>query len=255
MSARTINESELPVRDLKVLGLSRQMIEDLPERIQDDLYNGRLSPPMMVNIDLDGESRSILASFSFQRQQDGSVKAVTHLRLAEPSSNGYSPDQLKVLNDGGVILSTMHNPDGDPEDVYIQLDKRMNLYRAIPKESLDDTLQVYRKAFYLNDAQVRKILSGKPHEIIQENERATIGVDLTSRTGIAQVYGGAEDWYNRKYEDFKYEFGVNGCWVVSDDGSFNYVDEEDYDDVMREELRKKTDQNRGRQNIVQGSAR
>lgn len=42
----------------------------------------------------------------------------------------------------------------------------------------------------------------------------------------------------------KYNFGINGCWIKNDDGSLDYVKEDDYTEEIMAELQKTVDRTR-----------
>ena len=70
-------ENEIPFQTLDRLGLTREMIEDLPVRITNDILEGRRSPvlPIMV-IDQEGNEVKSRSRFKLIRKEDGNVDAL-----------------------------------------------------------------------------------------------------------------------------------------------------------------------------------
>ena len=70
-------ENEIPFQTLDRLGLTREMIEDLPVRITNDILEGRRSPvlPIMV-VDNDGNEVKSRSRFKLIRKEDGDVDAL-----------------------------------------------------------------------------------------------------------------------------------------------------------------------------------
>jgi hypothetical protein len=80
---------------------------------------------------------------------------------------------------------------------------------------------------------------GKLVTLEDENLPLTLGIDLLSTGGVKVVMGNEDDWRRGKGYDWqKYNFGVYGCWVMNDDGTLDYVHDEDYTEEMWNEQKK-----------------
>ena len=96
---------ELPYETLSQFGLTREMIEDLPMHILEELSNGRHSPvlPIKVNDD-NGNTVTDRSRFAFVRKENGEADVVFYPVLKKSTLEKYSEDQQKQLRSGKVIL-------------------------------------------------------------------------------------------------------------------------------------------------------
>lgn len=77
MKKNQIEFDELPFSTLERFGLTREMIEDLPMRVLDDICNGRHSPVLPVRVtDEHGGQIESRSRFAFIRMDDGQVDVV-----------------------------------------------------------------------------------------------------------------------------------------------------------------------------------
>ena len=92
-------ENEIPFQTLDRLGLTREMIEDLPVRITNDILEGRRSPvlPIMV-VDSDGNEVKSRSRFKLIRKEDGDVDAL-YQRFIDAGILGG------VKFDGGLLFA------------------------------------------------------------------------------------------------------------------------------------------------------
>ena len=71
------------------------------------------------------------------------------------------------------------------------------------------------------------------------DDEISIGIDLNSNTGIRFAAGNENVWKRESKRDWdKFNFGVFGCWMMGEDGSLDYVPEEQYTDEMWNEQKK-----------------
>ena len=77
------------------------------------------------------------------------------------------------------------------------------------------------------------------------DDTVTVGIDLTTPTGIRFCDGDGQKWKERdKREWDKYTFGCYGCWVMDNDGNLDYVPEEEYTEELWNEQKKSGERNR-----------
>lgn len=82
---------ELPYETLSQFGLTREMIEDLPMHILEELSHGRHSPvlPIKVNDD-NGNTVTDRSRFAFVRKENGEADVVFYPVLKKSSLEKYS---------------------------------------------------------------------------------------------------------------------------------------------------------------------
>ena len=78
-----------------------------------------------------------------------------------------------------------------------------------------------------------------------DDDTVTVGIDLTTPTGIRFCSGDGQKWKERdKREWDKYNFGCYGCWIMDEDGNLDYVPEEEYTEELWNEQKKSGERNR-----------
>lgn len=91
-------ENEIPFQTLDRLGLTREMIEDLPVRITNDILEGRRSPvlPIMV-VDSDGNEVKSRSRFKLIRKEDGDVNALFYPEIEKADLRLFSEQNRALL--------------------------------------------------------------------------------------------------------------------------------------------------------------
>ena len=101
-----IEFDELPFSTLERFGLTREMIEDLPMRVLEDICNGRHSPVLPVRVtDEHGGQIESRSRFAFIRMDDGQVDVVFYPALKSSPLERYDEAQQKQLLDGKAIVA------------------------------------------------------------------------------------------------------------------------------------------------------
>lgn len=255
MSKKFIKEAEIPYAELEKAGLTRQMIEDLPEDVQEKILAGRLSPVLPLAVSSrSGHVYEGRGRFSFFTREDGSVGVHIH-PVMEPlgdrmfvsarntetgeheireiaSSDLYSQQVLEQLREGRVVLGEMLKEDGGRERAFLQLDDETQQIIAVPARMIAPNLQAVSLGLDLSASEDACLQNG--HLVSysnEEDEQLTIGLDLQSPTGIRFAVGDERKWMdNRKRDWDKYELGVNGCWMTDDDGNLQYISDEEFEE-------------------------
>lgn len=108
-----IEFDELPFSTLERFGLTREMIEDLPMRVLEDICNGRHSPVLPVRVtDEHGGQIESRSRFAFIRMDDGQVDVVFYPALKSSPLERYDEAQQKQLLDGKAIVADVEMSDG-----------------------------------------------------------------------------------------------------------------------------------------------
>ena len=108
-----IEFDELPFPTLERFGLTREMIEDLPMRVLDDICDGRHSPVLPVRVtDEHGGQIESRSRFAFIRMDNGQVDVVFYPALKSSPLERYDEAQQKQLLDGKAIVADVEMADG-----------------------------------------------------------------------------------------------------------------------------------------------
>lgn len=256
MSIKKFKEEEIPYEKLEKVGLSRQMIEDLPEDALDKVLSGQLSPVVPLNVTTeDGKTYESRGRFSIYVKEDGEVSARIHpvmkpigetMQVAKvndetgkveyqdiPTSERYSKQVIDQLKDGKVVLDYLYHPDGTREQAYLQLDEETNGIIGIPSEAVNRNLEIVNTELHLTKAEGNCLNNGGLVTYsTDEDELLTVGLDLRSPSGIRFAVGDEKKWQESKQRDWdKYELGVNGCWMTDDEGNLQYIPEDEFDEL------------------------
>ena len=236
-------QSEQAQRVLSLLrqyGLTREMIEDLPMHVLEDIGQGRRSPVLPIQVE--DENENIIKSrtrFAFVRMEDGSVDVVFYPVLNQAPLEQYDQEQQKQLLAGKAILADMMM-DGKQSKAFVQLDAETNQVIYAPTPVIGRNLQVLAGEMHLSSAEVKVIQNGEPLTFVMDEEPVTVGIDLNDSTGIRLCQGDDQKWKEQtKREWDKYTFGCYGCWMMDDDGNLDYVSEDDYTEELWNELSRK----------------
>lgn len=65
-------------------------------------------------------------------------------------------------------------------------------------------------------------------------------MDNWREPGLRVVNGDEETWREDDRRDYgKFNFGLNGCWIANDEGSLDYVPEDEYSEELWDEMKKR----------------
>lgn len=251
---KKITENEIPFQKLEKVGLTRQMIEDLPEDSLKTVLGGGLSPvlPIILNTP-DGQQLSGRGRFSFFEKEDGDISVRIHPALPPisetimvtvknadggtelkeiPAKERFKDDKLELLMKGKPILDLMFSPEGSSRPAYIQFDPDTNQFISVDKEALERNLKIVAKELKLTGSEDTCLKNGSVVTYSNtDDETVSVGIDLNSPTGVRFGLGDEKKWNEDKKRDWdKYELGLNGCWMTDDDGNLQYIPEEEFND-------------------------
>ena len=224
------------------LGLTREMIEDLPVRITNDILEGRRSPvlPIMV-VDSDGNEVKSRSRFKLIRKEDGDVDALFYPEIEKADLRLFSEQSRTLLEQGKVIVGTIPDKNGNMVRSFVQIDNETNQVLSAPVQVIARNLQFISEDIHLSEAEFNNLQNGEPVTFVRDDddEPITVGIDLNNRTGVRVSSGDAKMWSEQRTRDWdKFTFGIYGCWVMGEDGNLDYVKEEDYTDELWNEQKK-----------------
>lgn len=227
------NQQDIPYDTLQKFGLTKEMIDDLPEQVMTKLLRGQWTPPLPViyknqDKELVGSKACIKLAV-----EDNKVSVFFAPWWTTEDCEDFSQEQQEALKDGKTIIAD--TIDNGPS--YVQYDVEINQARMAPYEIIKHNIENYGSFFPLTALQTRELLAGNDVTVSNNGEEVTIGIDLSCPTCILEVRGSHEAWVRQHNTTMpKYNFGDKGCWMLDDTGMLMYVREEDYDEAIRNEM-------------------
>lgn len=273
MNVNRFNNSDFPYEELEDFGLTRNMIEDLPMDVLENILNGQRSPVLpMVKTTSDGDKLKFKGKFSLKmnddgkteinfhpvvtQKEDGMYMTITNETTGEiiekpvPQKQTYSKETMQLLNEGKAVLDFTTGSDGRHIKAFLQKDPETNEILAIPSGVIGRNLHLIMNEFNLNEAEANCIQNGNILTIEYEDEPISIGIDLNHTFGIRMQHGSEAKWKEKRTREWnKYTVGVFGCWVMDEDG-LDYVPEESYSEEMWEEIERQRYNKKGSQQGV-----
>ena len=241
MTNSKFNESQIPYSVLEHFGLTEQMITDLPADVRRDILNGHRSPVLPVTVeDADGNRISSRTRFALVQQEDGQLDVMFYPQMQREAIDRFSAENQGRLLAGHAIQDRYERKSGETISVFMQLEGGTKQVMIVPTEVIGRNLDLLQREYKLSNAELSCLRNGEPLTVIDNDEEMTMGIDLKSRTGIRFCLGDTQKWQqqeNRQWE--KYNFGLYGCWQADDDGNLSYTPEEEYDEELWNELKKK----------------
>lgn len=243
MKYKAFKEEEVPYRVLALFGLTREMIEDLPVRVLDSIYEGRISPALPIEVKDDkGNVFRSRSRFKLSRDEDGEVNVLFYPQYKHCDLEQYDDKQQEALLSGGAIVAV--SPENKNVKCFVQIDPETNQVMYVPTSAIGKNLKAFMDVFEVSTQDILRMQAGEPVTITEGNEQLTAGIDLNDRTGIRIQSGDAKRWRKGHEADLdKYNFGLWGCWIKDDEGHLKHVWEEDYTDDILAEQQKVIDRN------------
>lgn len=240
-----IEEYEFPYEDLEQMGLTREMVEDLPMNVIDEISYGRCSPMLPIRVRTEeGELIESRARFSFVRVDNGKVEALFFPKLKSSPLEQFTQEQKEALTSGKTIISNVKFDGGASSSAFVQIDQDTLQVIAAPTAIITRNLKVLAEELGLSSSEVKCIQNGEPLTFAIDEDQATIGIDLNEKVGLRITEGDEVKWreQNKRIGE-KYTFGCYGCWVMDNEGNLDYVKEEDFSEELWEEQKKSAQRN------------
>ena len=175
------NEEQVPYDLLGQYGLTREMIEDLPEAPYRDIMNGLLSPVLPVSVrDEAGNTISARTRIRLVGTDDGKVDVLFYPRLLRCELDSYSEAEQYELRQGRVILS--HAPDDPERKCFVQIDPDTNQVMYVPTPVIGRNIRNLMDRFELSTDDITLIQMGEAAVVGTGKDVLAIGVDLSERT-------------------------------------------------------------------------
>lgn len=228
-------ELEIPYDELKTLGLTQEMIDDLPQPVMGKLLSGQHTPPMEITYsDKKGEKHSFLSSIVLKRDGEG-LAAFLVPRWEEAKLDQFTKEEQDVLLRGDILRMTL--PSG--KKGFAQFDEDLHQLMMVEEEIVLHNLNIINKDKDINEEEIEQIMQGIPTEL-RDEEVITVGVNLKDWNGLHITDGNVEKWREEVGAKLnKYNFGLYGCWISDPiSGALSYVPEENYTEEMENEIRR-----------------
>lgn len=237
---------EIPFESLKKLGISSEMVQDMPEAVLEDLLAGYNTPLIAVKAETNYGNVTASARFRLVRDEDGTARLRVTLKQRAADIKEFTEEQREALKRGKTVLANVttrkQNADGTVEDTkelcFVQLDPMTNTLITTPSEQLCKTIKSISTVLNLDNEAVKTLIEGEQIQMTVDPEakESTIQmkVDLQSPTGLSykdrqQTIGYGFEEENRQR---RYTFGTDGCWV-NDKGVLGYVEEKDFTEDIK----------------------
>lgn len=231
---------EVPYGTLNQFGLTQEMIEDLPVDVLEDILDGRPSPVLPVVIPMeDGDKIQGRTRFSLLRGSNGNPEVLFYPKLNEYQLNAFSEEEQKNLIANKAIIGTIGYNNEKGIQSFIQLDSETKQVLSVPTPVIARNLQMIADNAHLVANEIQALKNGQTLTFMDKNQTVTLGIDLTSKSGLRFSAGDEETWQKESKREWdKYTFGAFGCWVMGDDGNLDYVHEDDYTEELWNEQKK-----------------
>jgi len=244
-------ESEIPYAILAKYGLTKNMIDDMPQVVMSKFLNGKETPVLpVVYENKRGERIRSYARLTLAKLEDGKTDVIFIPQWKTSKLDAFNMLQQQALINGDVAIAEL------PEvgRCYIQYDDTTNQVISVPEDIINQNLMVYANRYRLNSDDESYLHQGKPLQFPDPKNKmnnVTIGINLKEDKGVQITKGDVEQWHREKNSTNlpKYNFGENGCWVADDDGDLEYVDNDHFTEDMKEEMQKMALRNATKANL------
>ena len=247
MYRENLTERDIPYEILAKHGLNHEMIDDLPQSVMNKLLHGEYTPLLPITMKTDMGEWQYLSRISLTTTNNG-VKVVMKPKIESSSIGLYSPEQQELLKQGKTIIGQRPKDLRNNENTgryFIQYDEDTNQVLSVPTSAVGENIRVLSDMLGLDYESIKNIQQGEPQTVEWMDEEAndevqmlTFGIDLRRDLGIRFAVGDLNEWLGQA-KDFKekYNFGLYGVWIASEDGkSGRYVPESEYTDEIREQM-------------------
>ena len=255
MEEKRFSRQEYPLDILAEFGLTEEMIYDLPDFVHEAIERGGKSPLLPISVEQPFGVTRGYAKFSLVETDEG-IDVVFYPKLTKANLDTFSEEQKTALLAGKVIVADVDDSYITQEGVedtqrikaFVQLDKDTNGVVYAPTQPIGRNLNAVGNEYDLTGEDLQRFGDGELVTVRETNddggdEPVTIGVDLSTDTGVIVVPGTAEQWENIvRLPMPRYSFGSDGCWV-NHEGRLSYVSEDNFTKDIMDELERLAKQN------------
>lgn len=243
-----IKKEQFPYASLKKLGLTSSMIDDLPESIIEALSEGKRSPLFPLQLDAaDGSKVTYYARIQFIEDKDKKARLVCYMINKACELSHFSEADQQMLLEGKVIRTDLPTEEGSKVSSYIQIDDNNQVLSA-PSQLVVRNINNLACENNLRSSEVTRLVNGDVVTFIDDDTPLSVGIDLRQSSGIRTSIGDEREWRRQANGQLShYNFGIDGCWTMEDDGTMNYTPQSEYTEEMTEAFNKRIESfSRGR---------
>lgn len=234
MKRNLFEEGEIPYMTLSSFGLTKEMIEDLPQHVLEDICSGHKSPALPISVrDSKGTRIEGRTRFALIRKDNSSVDVLFYPVMQNCDLSRFKDKEKEHLMAGKALISDVDTQDGHTVKAFVQIDPETNQVQSVPTPVIGRNLQVCADQLGLDAEDLQCIQRGATVSFLLEGGTVTMGIDLNSKTGIRFCNGDFMRWKSQARDRMKdRNFGLNGCWLKDESGNLQYVRESDYSEEM-----------------------
>lgn len=230
---RKIKKEQFPYASFNKLGLSTSMIEDLPESVMEDLMEGRRSPllPLQLNA-ADGSKVTYYARLQLVENKDKKASLACYMINKSVELSQFNEEEQAQLKKGKVVSTDIEIGNQSKIHSYVQIDDNNQVLSA-PTQLVARNINNLASEHNFRTSEISSLLKGEVVTFVDDDTPLSVGIDLRESSGLRCSYGDEREWHlqsNSKLERFN--FGLEGCWTLEEDGTMNYVPQDQYTEEM-----------------------
>ena len=194
MTKMIFEENEIPYNKFESIGLSQEMVDDLPEQVMAKLLSGNWTPILPVSVDLgDGVRRTIQARVRLDRKEEV-VDVLIAPRSEMADLEDFTPEEQNRLRSGKVIVAKMPGM----EQCFVQLDDKTNRVMYLPMSLMENNLAALQNELELSNEQVAQMCTGNVLSVDKQEGQFTFGLDFLSDAGLRKRTTPLRDMYLKR---------------------------------------------------------
>ena len=219
---------DVPFEKLERYGLTRLMIQDLPENVKQRLLMGYPTPALPFSTENnDGEKVSVYAQISLIHKDD-KVDFLFYPQRKSLDLTDFQNVNPAVLMKGKVIRN---------EHGYSQYNDTVEQMVTVPYGIVLHNIEIMQGLLGFSTQDRDKLLKGKVATFEYKESLFSLGIDLNERKCLRVSKGDEHIWVkDMPYTNMeKYSFGQYGCWDLDDRQRMTYVpvqEYEEHEDIM-----------------------
>lgn len=216
---RIFNIEKLPYDELEKVGISKNDFLELPLPILDSVLVGRLSPVMMLKMEVDDNVYSVKAKFAFEYGKNKDIELkVFPVRNDILYFDEFTEEEKELLKKGRIVKKKFPNKEGKKVMSYVQLDPEILCLISLPISAM--FIPSFIMGRELEKDEKEKIKEGEILEVEVDNKKNIITVDLIkSKNGIISEKIDEATWRReRAIEWDRINPGSIGYWQTSQNG-------------------------------------
>ena len=255
MEEKRFHREQYPMDTLKEFGLTREMINDLPDFVHDSIQMGGKSPLLPICFQQKYGEVHTYARFCLVETDKG-IDVIFMPKLKTVNLDAFPDEERELLLKGKVIVAdiieTLNGIDGvqtiQQVKAFVQLDKDTNSVVYSHTPIIGRNLTAVSNEYDITGEELQTIWNGNLVTVKDTDSKGTeypvtIGVDLFTDKGVIVVPGTADRWERTVRQSMpEYSFGNYGCWV-NRKGHLRYYPDNQFTQDIRNALERSIKRN------------